>query len=96
MGMLKVTSEDLHQVSQSLRSGADQVQAQLTALRRQVEPLTTEWEGAASGSFQELWQEWHNGAAQVQQALTGIATLLTHAAVTYQNAETSIRSSMQS
>ncbi|MGH9089965.1 MAG: WXG100 family type VII secretion target [Acidimicrobiales bacterium] len=96
MGMLKVTSEELVSLSQSLKTGSDQVQAQLDAMRRQVEPVAATWEGAASSSFQQLWQEWQSGAKQVQEALTGISTLLSHAATTYQSAETSIQRSMQS
>jgi WXG100 family type VII secretion target len=95
MGMLKVTSEELLSLSQSLRSGADQVQAQLDAMRRQVEPVATDWEGAASASFQSLWQEWQSGAKQVQDALTGISTLLGNAGRTYQGAEDAVKSSMQ-
>jgi WXG100 family type VII secretion target len=95
VGLLKVTSEELISLSQSLKTGGDQVQAQLDAMRRQVEPFATEWEGAASASFQQLWQEWQSGAAQVQQALTGISALLNQAGNTYQSAEDSIRSSMQ-
>jgi len=95
MGMLKVTSEELVSLSQSLKTGSDQVQAQLDAMRRQVEPVAATWEGAASSSFQQLWQEWQNGANQVKEALMGISTLLNHAASTYQSAETAIQRSMQ-
>jgi WXG100 family type VII secretion target len=96
MGLLKVTSEELVSLSQSLKTGSDQVQAQLDAMMRQVEPVASTWEGAASSSFQELWAEWRSGAVQIQQALTGISTLLSNAATTYQSAETSIQRSMQS
>ena len=78
-----------------MKTGSDQVQAQLDAMRHQVEPVASTWEGAASGAFQQLWQEWQTGAAQVQQALTGISTLLGNAGTTYQQAETSIQRSMQ-
>jgi early secretory antigenic target protein ESAT-6 len=95
MGMLKVTSEELIALSTSLKAGSQQVQAQLDAMKRQVEPMATEWEGAASASFQALFTQWQSGAAQVHQALTGIAALLSNAGQTYQSAETSIKSSMQ-
>jgi early secretory antigenic target protein ESAT-6 len=95
MGMLKVTSEELLTLAQSLKSGGDQVQTQLDSMRRQVEPIATEWEGAASSSFQQLWSEWQSGARQVQQALDGISALLTNAGHTYQSAEDSVKSSMQ-
>jgi WXG100 family type VII secretion target len=95
MGVLKVTSEELLSLAQSLKSGGDQVQTQLDSMRRQVEPVATEWEGAASTSFQQLWSEWQSGARQVQQALDGISALLNNAGHTYQSAEDSVKSSMQ-
>jgi WXG100 family type VII secretion target len=95
MGLLKVTSEELLSLSQSLKTGSDQVQSQLDAMRRQVEPVATDWEGAGSASFQSLWSEWQSGARQVQEALTGISALLSKAGQTYQSADDSVKSSMQ-
>jgi WXG100 family type VII secretion target len=94
MGLLKVTSEQLMSTSQSVKTGSDQVQQELTALRNLVAPLAADWEGAASASFQQLWQEWETGARQIQEALMGISTLLGHAGQTYQTAEDSVKSSM--
>jgi len=95
MAMLKVTSEQLIALSHSLGSGSEQVQQQLVSLRNQVAPIATEWEGAASSSFQQLWQEWERSARQLHEALTGISTLLNRAGQTYQSAEDSVKSSMQ-
>jgi WXG100 family type VII secretion target len=95
MAVLKVTSEQLISSSQSLQAGSDQVQQQLTSLRNQIAPLASDWEGAASASFQQLWQEWDSGAKQLQEALTGISVLLSRAGQTYQSAEDSVKSSMQ-
>ena len=94
MGLLKVTSEQLMSTSQSVKTGSDQVQQELTSLRNLVAPLAADWEGAASASFQQLWQEWESGARQIQEALTGISTLLGHAGQTYQTAEDSVKSSI--
>lgn len=76
MGVLRVTADELASLSRSLRTGSDQVQAQLDAMRRQLEPVAAGWEGAATPSFQQLWGEWQAGAAQVLGALTGISALL--------------------
>lgn len=95
MGTLKVTSEQLISLSQSLKTGSDQVQQQLASMRGQVAPLATDWEGSASAQFQQLWSQWESGAKQVQEALTGISTLLTRAGQTYDQAESAVRSSMQ-
>jgi WXG100 family type VII secretion target len=96
MSLLKVTSEQLVSLAQSLNSGNDQVQQQLASMRNQVAPVAADWEGAASSSFQQLWQEWENGAKQLQEALTGISSLLAKAGQTYQSAEDAVKSSMSS
>ena len=94
MGLLKVTAEQLTSTSQSLKTGSDQVMQELTSLRNMVAPLAADWEGAASASFQQLWQEWETSGRQLQEALTGISTLLGHAGQTYTTAEESVKSSM--
>lgn len=88
MSQIKVTSEELLSTSSSLATGAQNVAEELARLRGLVESLIgAEWSGAASGSFNELWQKWGTGANQVQQALEGISQMLSAAANTYQQTE---------
>ena len=88
MSEIKVTSEELLSTSSSLATGAQNVAEELARLRGLVESLIgAQWVGAASSSFNELWQKWGTGANQVQQALEGISQMLTAAANTYQQTE---------
>jgi len=96
MAMIKVTSEQLITLATNLRSGNEQVQQELAGMRAQVAPVAADWQGAASGNFQQLWQEWEQGAKQLQEALSGISILLQKAAQTYDAAESSISRSMTS
>jgi WXG100 family type VII secretion target len=94
MGVLKVTSEQLISLSGSLKSGSEQVQQELDGMRRQIEPLAHDWEGAASGSFQQLWNEWQTGAKQVREALEGISKQLKAAGEAYERTESEVKQSM--
>jgi len=88
MSQIKVTSEELLATSQALSTGADNVDQELTSLRAKVDALIgAQWSGAASASFNELYQEWQRGAAQVQEALQGISQMLDGTARTYQDTE---------
>jgi WXG100 family type VII secretion target len=90
MGLLKVTAEDLHQLAGSVARGSADIDQELSGLRGQLTPLASEWEGAASAKFQQLWDEWQKSAAGLREALDGIGKLLSSAADTYSQAEQSV------
>jgi early secretory antigenic target protein ESAT-6 len=93
VGLIKVTSEELQQQGARTTTAATNVQDTLSVLRGQINDLSSRWEGAASTSFQALYDEWQQGAAHVQQSLEGIAKFLNQAATTYEQAEQQIRQS---
>lgn len=88
MSSIKVTSEQLQSTSSSLANGEQEITTKLNQLHAQVQSLVdSDWQGAASSSFHELWDKWHQGAGQVQQALQGISQMLGKAGQTYQQTE---------
>ena len=88
MSAIKVTSEQLQAVSSQLGSGSEDVSQQLASMGAQVKSLVdADWNGAASDSFRDLWDQWHTGAAQVKEALDGISQMLGQASRTYQETE---------
>jgi WXG100 family type VII secretion target len=91
MSLIKVTSEELHTQSTQVGSGASQIEDTVTRLSGQVNDLAGRWEGAASSSFQAMYQQWQTGARQCNEAMKGIATFLSQAATTYEQAEEQIR-----
>lgn len=86
-GLIKVTPEQLLQVSGQLNAGAGNIEATLAQLAGQVAPLGMDWAGVGQARFLELWAEWQRGGAQLREALTGIAGLMAQAANTYQSGD---------
>lgn len=92
MARITVQSEDLHQQSAQVNSGAQEVDAILTRLTGQIQNLAASWDGAASQAFQERWQEWQTGAQQVRQAMESMGQFLTEAGHAYERTEDELRS----
>jgi WXG100 family type VII secretion target len=96
MALIKVTSEELVSTSARLSAGSQEIESQLTSMRNLVQSLVdADWQGAASASFQSLYQEWNTSAANLQQSLGGIAKLLASAGSVYADTEQQIQQSMR-
>ncbi len=95
MGLVKVTSEQLQDLSGVIARGSDDIDKQLGSMKSSLQPLVSgDWEGAASAKFQALWEEWQKSAAGLKEALDGISQLLGGAARTYADAENQVASHM--
>lgn len=95
MGYLKVTAEELNTVSAQLQSSAAQIADENTRALGMVNGLVGQgWEGAASGQFSQLFQQWKTSADQMQEALQGISGLLDKAGTMYAQTEAQIQQSM--
>jgi WXG100 family type VII secretion target len=92
-GGIKVTPEELQQVSSQLIAGAGNIDGILAQLRAQVEPLRASWMGAAQAQFEQFFQEWQRNAQGLHQALTGLAQQTAQAAVLYADTEQGIAAS---
>jgi WXG100 family type VII secretion target len=93
---IKVTSAELRSVSGSLQNGAGTVNEQLAAMKRQVDTLVSaNWTGAASASFNDMYQQWNQAAGQLSEALQGISTMLAQSAQTYEETEAALESSFR-
>jgi WXG100 family type VII secretion target len=90
---IRVTPEQLREVSARLEAGAAGIEATLRELAGGVAPLGSDWAGVAQARFQELWAEWRRSGAALQQALTGIARLTARAAAGYESTEEVIAAS---
>ena len=92
MGFIKVTPEELRTQSSAVTSGAGEVQEILQRLLGQVRDLAGKWEGAGSASFQQMYDEWANGAEMTRQGMEGIAKFLNDAAQQYEDTDQAIAS----
>ena len=90
---IKVTPEQLQQVSGQLQAGAGNVDGILAQLTSAVAPLGSDWAGVAQARFQELWAQWQRAARELNQSLTGISRLMSQASVNYSQTEQAIASS---
>jgi WXG100 family type VII secretion target len=90
---IRVTPEQLQQVSARLDAGAAGIEGTLRELAGSVAPLGSDWAGVAQTRFLDLWAEWQRSGAALHQALTGIARLTATAAASYESAEQGIAAS---
>jgi early secretory antigenic target protein ESAT-6 len=90
---IRVTPEQLQQVSAQLDAGASSIEGTLRQLAGNVAPLGSDWAGVAQSRFLELWAEWQRSGATLHQALTGIARLTARAGASYESAEQGIAAS---
>lgn len=90
---IRVTPEQLQQVSAQLNAGAGNVDGILAQLASSVAPLGSDWAGVAQARFQELWAQWQADARGLHEALTGISQMMAQAAANYESTEQSIAQS---
>jgi WXG100 family type VII secretion target len=97
MALIKVTSEDLATTAAQLSRGSADIDNELTTMRNLVQSLVaSDWQGAASSAFDQLYQQWNTSAANLREALDGISRLVSNAATAYANTEQQIQQSMHS
>ena len=95
MSVIKVTAEEIQNLSQSIALGSGNIQDQLSQMQNQIQPLVSgDWVGTASARFSQLWDEWNRSAAGLKDALDGMSQLLQNAGQQYQATEDAIRQSM--
>ena len=90
---IRVTPEQLQQISSQLDAGAASIEGTLRQLAGNVAPLGSDWAGVAQARFLELWADWQRSGATLHQALTGIARLTARAGASYESAEHGIAAS---
>jgi len=96
MSGIKVTPEQLQQLSGSVARGSGEIAGQLGVMGAAVAPLVGgDWAGAASSQFAHLWEQWQASARGLQQALDGISSLLGQAGRAYEQAEQQIAASFR-
>jgi len=74
---LIAVSTELEMLAQTLRSGLGTLDSDISDL------LGGGWSGQAATAYTGVWQEWHQGAAQVVEGLGRMSGLLQEAAERY-------------
>ncbi|NYE94487.1 WXG100 family type VII secretion target [Psychromicrobium silvestre] len=91
MSEFQVASEAIRGAGSGTGSLVAEFEARLTQCNQVASALVGgSWSGPASEAFGTGWAEWSQGAAEVHQALAGIARLLGEAAITYETTESTV------
>ena len=90
VAVYKVSSEVLSDAAGQLTSGSGEAQELLVRLRKLVDSLGSDWEGAGAGAFNDLYAEFNTAGGQLTEALDGIAAMLSKAAAYYAESESNV------
>jgi WXG100 family type VII secretion target len=66
----------MQKAAQQVQQVSDEISAELRSLQGNLEPVASQWKGAAASAFQQLMVKWHDDANKLTQALQGIAEML--------------------
>jgi WXG100 family type VII secretion target len=75
-GQLRVEPAVLRATCHSLSGAADHLQAVLRSLDGTVTGMVGDWQGPSGGAYGDAWTQWHQGAGEVEKALSILARLL--------------------
>lgn len=89
-----VSTDRLASTSSDTARISEDVEGTVAAMMSRLVSLQDEWQGSASGSFQDLITEWRATQRQVKDSLDNIARVLGEAGEAYRTTEDSVRSSM--
>lgn len=79
-GRLNVDTSILSCAYEVLSAAADHLLSDLTSLNGTVIEMNSRWTGASGGAYRDVWQQWHEGASEVERALAVMSQLLGRAA----------------
>ena len=84
---VKVSTGDVQSKASTIQREASEIEARLSQLTSQMADLAGSWTGAASSSFQDLFQQWDRAARSMKDALGGIGRSLHGAGMDYDSLE---------
>jgi WXG100 family type VII secretion target len=80
---LSVDTEHAFNTSHTVSNDAEELREQLAGISRDWDNLARGWSGVAASTYASIWQEWHEGAAKLVDALAESSRSLGVAAVRY-------------
>ena len=89
-GQFRTELPSMQQASAHVFETNSEIQSLLSRYIAQMEPLsaTANWQGAAQVSFQQLKQQWNDGARKINEALRDIGDRLVASRTEYDTKET--------
>lgn len=94
--VLKVGKGELQVNAAQVRGYASELDQTLARTQQRVQALLDSWLGLGAGAFNDLFQEWNQGARQTHDALTAIATRLERSGTAYDEHDQAVASAIRS
>jgi WXG100 family type VII secretion target len=82
--LLRVDADAAFNTSHVVCNDAEELREELARLSREWDNLSHGWSGVAASAFTPAWEEWHEGAAHIVEALAESSRRLAQAAVLYE------------
>jgi WXG100 family type VII secretion target len=86
---LRVDADAAFNTSHVVGNEAEELRDELSRLSREWDNLSHGWSGMAASAFGPAWEEWHEGAARIVEALAESSRRLAQAAVLYEERDIS-------
>lgn len=97
MSEFRVSSEAVQAASDDVAGRLLEFEGRVKACHGLVTGLVGgDWSGGAADAFGDDWLEWLEGAAKIQDALSGISRLLAQSAADYESTETHVTAASES
>jgi WXG100 family type VII secretion target len=80
---LRVDADAAFNTAHAVSNDAEELREELSRIAREWDNISRGWSGTAASAFASIWDEWHEGAAKVVEALAESSRCLAEAAVRY-------------
>lgn len=91
MSSFEVDYTQVAAASTKVQATSTAIETETAAMTSHLTEMKASWRGTASVAFDSAYSEWLTAQATVRAALTSIATALSSAANTYEEAESAAR-----
>jgi WXG100 family type VII secretion target len=81
---LRVDADTAFNTSHVVSNDAEELREELSRLSREWDNVSHGWSGVAASAFTQIWEEWHEGAANIVETLAESSRRLAKAAVLYE------------
>jgi len=85
---LKVDVNEAFKTSHAVSNDAEELREELSRISQEWGNVSHGWSGAAASAYTSIWEEWHEGAANLVEALAESSRRLGQAAVSYEQQDT--------
>jgi len=86
--------EVMNKAAQSVQQTVQEIQAEMSSLQGNLEPVASAWKGSAASAFQQLMERFHADGQKLTQALDAIGEALGANSKSYSSTEESNQSSI--